>query len=152
MQGQSPGPSVKLLFRNLPNISLYIYTHIITTRVVSLKSHAHSVGLQAVQRSRYLERLLLFCRKTQRPTQRITYSTTLTESAGPAHRNNALCTRAGASLRWGAMYHRNHKYDQTTPKGRDSCRRTTDAVPFVLFSEKEKGCTILSFATTNESL
>lgn len=34
----------------------------------------------------------------QRPTQFITYSTTLTESAGPAHRNTALCTRAGASL------------------------------------------------------
>lgn len=33
--------------------------------------------------------------------QFITYSTTLTESAGPAHRNTALCTWAGASLQQG---------------------------------------------------
>ena len=95
MQAQSLGPFVKFLFRNLPNISLYIYTHHHHMGFVAKESHAHSVGLWAVQRSRYLERLLLFCRKMQRPTQCITYSTTLTESAGPARRNDALCTWAG---------------------------------------------------------
>lgn len=52
----------------------------------------------------------------------------------------------------GATYHWHHKYDQTTPKGRDSCRLTTDSVPLVLFLEKDKGCTILSFATTNKRI
>lgn len=40
---QSPATFVKLLFRNLPNISLYIYTHIITTWVLLLKSHTPTV-------------------------------------------------------------------------------------------------------------
>lgn len=52
----------------------------------------------------------------------------------------------------GVTYHRNHKYDQTIPKGRDSCRLTTDAGPFALFLEKKKGCTILSFVTANKSI
>lgn len=43
MQAQSPAPFVKLLFRNLPNIALYIYTHFITTWVLSLKSHMPTV-------------------------------------------------------------------------------------------------------------
>lgn len=41
---------VKLLFRNLPHISLCIYIHIITTWALLLESYAHSAGLWAAER------------------------------------------------------------------------------------------------------
>lgn len=105
-QAWSPDPSVKLLFRNLPNISLYIYTHHHHMGFVA-KSHTPTVlasGLYKGQGtwsgySSSAEK----CRD-QRHASR-TVQTTLTESAGPAHRNDALCTLAGASLRRGATYH-----------------------------------------------
>lgn len=55
----------------------------------------------------------------------------------------------GASLRRGP---RTIEITSTTrpPPKAESRGLTTDAVPFVLLSEKDKGCTILSFATTNK--
>lgn len=103
MQAQSPIPFVKLLFRNLPNISLYIHTHRHHMGFVArvTRPQCWPLGCTKGQVPGAITPLLQKNAETNVIHQFITYSTTLTESAGPAHRNTALCTWAGASLRRG---------------------------------------------------
>lgn len=119
---------------------------------VAKESHAHSVGLWAVQRSRYLERSLLFCRKMQRPTLFINSSRTVQhwrKVLGPPTGTPRYVHGQGASL-WQGPCTTDITSTTRPPPRPSSCQLTTDAVPLVLSSKKDKGCTISSFATTNK--
>lgn len=67
----------------------------------------------------------------------------------PAHRLAALY-RGGGEAGPRATYHCNHKYEETHPQRLKQVLARRASVPLVLFSGKDKGCTIGSFATTNK--
>lgn len=140
---QSQGPLVKLLFRNLPNIALYIHTSSprVFSRRVTRPQGWPAGRTQAQVPGAVTPLLQKKCRDQRNSSHTV------------QHRRKVL----GPPAETTRYVHGQGQASGSEPRtaevtSTDGCRLTTDAVPLVGFLGKDKGCTILSFATTKKTI